>query len=67
MSACSNCKITLGCSCQRRTASNGVPVCTSCIGAYEASLLAAKTTPAPAVNPVNPNNPNNIVVSVFKT
>lgn len=62
MSACSNCKITLGCSCQRRTASNGVPVCTSCIAAYENALLAKKTPATPANN-----NPSNVVVSVFKT
>ena len=38
MSTCSNCKKTLSCGCQRRTASNGMAVCTTCIGTYEASL-----------------------------
>jgi len=38
MSTCSNCKKSLSCGCQRRTASNGMAVCTTCIGTYEASL-----------------------------
>jgi hypothetical protein len=38
MSTCSNCKKTLSCGCQRRVASNGVQVCSSCLGTYEASL-----------------------------
>ena len=37
MSTCSNCKKSLSCGCQRRTASNGMAVCTTCIGTYEAS------------------------------
>jgi hypothetical protein len=35
---CSNCKATLSCGCQRRTASNGVSVCTNCLANYEKSL-----------------------------
>lgn len=38
MSTCSNCKKTLSCGCQRRTASNGIPVCSNCQATYEASL-----------------------------
>jgi hypothetical protein len=38
MSACSNCGIKLGCSCQRRTASDGTSVCSSCVIAYEEKL-----------------------------
>jgi hypothetical protein len=43
MSACPNCKANLSCGCQRRTASNGQQVCTSCIANYEAKLKADKT------------------------
>jgi hypothetical protein len=42
MSACSNCKTRLSCGCQRRTASNGQPVCSNCITNYEAKLKADK-------------------------
>jgi hypothetical protein len=39
---CSNCNATLGCSCQRRVASNGASVCANCIASYEISLSAVK-------------------------
>jgi hypothetical protein len=38
MSACPNCKANLSCGCQRRTASNGQQVCTSCLAKYEAQI-----------------------------
>lgn len=38
MSACSNCKTKLSCGCQKRTASNGVSVCSTCISQYEADI-----------------------------
>jgi hypothetical protein len=38
MSACSNCGIKIGCSCQRRTASDGTAVCSSCVIDYEQKL-----------------------------
>jgi DNA-directed RNA polymerase subunit M/transcription elongation factor TFIIS len=38
MSACPNCGNQLSCGCQRRTASNGVTVCSSCLSSYEATL-----------------------------
>lgn len=38
MSACPNCGNQMSCGCQRRTASNGVTVCSSCLSAYEANL-----------------------------
>ena len=44
MSTCSNCKKTLSCGCQKRTASNGQSGCTSCIAALETS--AKQTKPA---------------------
>lgn len=39
---CSNCNAALSCGCQKRTASDGAQVCSSCIDAYEAKLAAAK-------------------------
>tara|TARA_R100001460_G_scaffold82449_1_gene123429 strand:+ start:538 stop:681 length:144 start_codon:yes stop_codon:yes gene_type:complete len=35
---CTNCGRRLSCGCQRRKASNGIQVCSSCITAYEAKL-----------------------------
>lgn len=35
---CQNCHKSLSCGCQKKTASNGTIVCTSCINAYEAAL-----------------------------
>jgi hypothetical protein len=40
MSTCQNCKATLGCSCQRRIASDGVPVCANCVAAYEQKRMS---------------------------
>jgi len=50
MSTCPNCKSKLTCGCQKRTASNGSSVCSTCISSYEASLKKA----AP---PANGNTP----------
>jgi hypothetical protein len=38
MSACPNCGNVMSCGCQRRTASNGTSVCSSCLAAYEVKL-----------------------------
>lgn len=35
---CSNCGAQLSCGCQVRTASNGVKVCSTCVGTYETNL-----------------------------
>ena len=43
MSSCPNCKTKMSCGCQKRTASNGASVCSTCISQYEASL---KTKPS---------------------
>lgn len=42
MAACSNCKATLSCGCQRRTASNGTSVCSNCLAKYEAQIKKEK-------------------------
>jgi hypothetical protein len=44
MSACSNCGIKMGCSCQRRTASDGKSVCSSCVINYEEQLKNGTST-----------------------
>ena len=38
MSACPNCKTKLTCGCQKRTASNGATVCSTCLAPYEAQI-----------------------------
>ena len=43
---CNNCKTTLSCGCQVRTASNGARVCSHCITAYEAGLSKLKVATA---------------------
>lgn len=39
---CPNCGRVITCGCQKRVASNGNTVCSICIQAYEANLLANK-------------------------
>jgi len=45
MANCLNCKKALSCGCQKRTASDGKSVCSTCLQGYEARL---KQTPKPA-------------------
>lgn len=45
MSACLNCGSSLGCSCQKRIASDGKSVCANCITAYEVNLKKKTQTP----------------------
>lgn len=53
MSACPNCGNKLSCGCQRRKASNGVTVCSTCLQSYERSLKPEKketvSKPTPTV------------------
>ena len=39
---CPNCNSTMSCGCQKRVASDGKQVCSSCLQAYEAKLKASK-------------------------
>jgi len=39
---CLNCGATMSCGCQKRTASDGKSVCSSCAAAYEQSLKNKK-------------------------
>lgn len=57
MSTCSNCKTKLSCGCQKRTASNGMSVCSNCLPQYEAKLKGPKPGPTP------PSAPSNISVT----
>lgn len=54
-STCQNCKTALSCGCQKRVASNGVQVCSTCITAYENNLLLLKNGPVK-------NAPSNVKV-----
>lgn len=38
---CANCKSTLSCGCQKRTAVNGASVCNKCVAGYNSKLEAA--------------------------
>lgn len=38
MAKCGNCGVKLGCSCKRRTASDGKSCCANCIAGYEKIL-----------------------------
>ena len=40
MAICGNCKAKMGCSCQKRKASDGKSCCTKCISTYEGKLKA---------------------------
>ena len=44
---CPNCNKLLSCGCQKRTATDGKQVCTTCLPAYEVKLKASKTPPYP--------------------
>lgn len=46
MSTCTNCNTKMSCGCQKRTASNGAAVCSTCISQYEASLRLKASTPS---------------------
>jgi len=41
---CPNCKSKLTCGCQKRIASDGKQVCSSCINNYETNLKAVTVT-----------------------
>lgn len=53
MSTCPNCRTTLSCGCQIRTASNGARVCANCISSYEAALLQIQQAITPPVKKYN--------------
>lgn len=57
-----NCGTSMGCSCQRRVASDGKSCCSSCISAYEVNLKN-KITVTP--NPTKPNSTAPTNVNVF--
>lgn len=43
MARCGNCKAKMGCSCQKRKASDGKQCCVKCITVYEKKIKANKT------------------------
>jgi len=65
MAQCSNCKKNLSCGCQKRTASDGVSVCSNCSVAYEAKKsgqdpIKKVMTPEVSSVPRNSNRYNNL-------
>lgn len=57
---CPNCNTKLSCGCQKRTASNGATVCSTCLGSYEAGLKSGTIKPSPTTKVFRPlrNNGN---------
>ena len=57
MATCLNCKKSLSCGCQKRKASNGTSVCSSCITTYESKLdkPTIVSKPQPKTIVANPN------------
>lgn len=49
---CLNCKSKMSCGCQKRTASDGASVCSTCIAGYENALKRGKK-----------DNPQNIQIT----
>ena len=47
MAQCSNCQKQITCGCQKRVASDGKSVCTSCISNYENSIKVTQLPEAP--------------------
>ena len=47
---CLNCNMKLSCGCQKRVATDGKSVCSSCISAYENKIKIVKN-----IQPPNPN------------
>lgn len=58
MSQCLNCGSNLGCSCQKRVASDGKSVCANCISVYEANINSTKTNILTPNNGTSPTNVN---------
>jgi len=59
---CLNCKAKLSCGCQKRTASNGASVCTTCLTGYEAQLKRAATLKIS--NTVQGTAPSNVNITL---
>lgn len=65
--------MTMNCGCQRRIASNGASVCSSCIGSYEISLsnknriVPVKKDGPPVFPGITPTtNPSNVTIQVSR-
>jgi hypothetical protein len=52
---CTNCNAKLSCGCQKRVASDGKQVCSSCVSSYEQKLKAIKEA--------NANHPDNLNIN----
>jgi len=49
MSKCGNCKKSLGCSCKKRTASDGTSCCANCLSSYEIIVKQTKLKIQPSI------------------
>lgn len=52
MATCPNCKKTLSCGCQKRTASDGKQVCSSCIKSYQPDSTSTAIKKTVITNPM---------------
>lgn len=59
---CTNCKNQLSCGCQKRAASDGRAVCTTCIAPYEAKIKNLKFVPPPIPPANGVTVPTNVTV-----
>jgi hypothetical protein len=50
MAKCNNCGAKLGCSCKRRTASDGKSCCANCISKYEKGIKKVNTSTQDDIN-----------------
>ena len=53
--SCNNCRMKMGCGCNKRTASDGKSCCASCINAYEAQIKTLKnnSSTSKSILPIN--------------
>jgi len=64
MAQCPHCQKQLSCGCQKRVASDGKAVCTSCIVAYENTYIKPHKAPSRFVPPKQEStDPTNIHVT----
>lgn len=56
MSVCANCDALITCGCQRRTATDGTPVCTNCLAAYEQELIQKQSVNIANTDPILPGD-----------
>lgn len=61
MAQCQNCNTKLSCGCQRRVASDGKSVCSTCLERYEKGLKQKNTKPS---NDLSSTTPTDVYIVV---